>query len=143
MTGARALARGAGGLPLLHRRHPAPHGQDRRSDGDLQAGAGRPGGATGATGASNGARRALAATADSIGYLLRYTGKLSEAETEHRTALAIYQKLADENPAVTGFVSDEAWSHINLGSIAFFDRQAAGGRRRVPHGDDALPETRR
>ena len=98
---------------------------------------------TGATGASNGARRALADTADRIGFLLRYTGKLSEAETEHRTALAIYQKLARDNPAVTGFVSDEAWSHISLGSIAFFDRQAVGGRRRAPHGDDALPETRR
>ena len=96
---------------------------------------------TGATGASNGPPR-LADTADRIGFLLRYTGKLSEAVTEHRTALAIYQKLARDNPAVTGFVSDEAWSHISLGT-SLFDRQAVGGRRRAPHGDDALPETRR
>ena len=61
-----------------------------------------------APGASNDARRELAETVRSIGYLLWYTGKLAEAEPEFRTALAIYQKLADENPAVAR-VSAAAW----------------------------------
>ena len=43
------------------------------------------------------------------------TGKSSEAEAEFRKALAILQKLADDNPAVTQFRSDLAGSHNNLG----------------------------
>ena len=43
------------------------------------------------------------------------TGKPAEAEAEYRKALAIYQKLADDNPAVTEFRSRLADSHNNLG----------------------------
>ena len=41
--------------------------------------------------------------------------KPAEAEAEYRTALALVQKLADGNPAVTEFRSYLAWSHQNLG----------------------------
>ena len=42
----------------------------------------------------------LAETVRSIGYLLWITGNWEEAVPELRTAMAIYQKLADENPDV-------------------------------------------
>ena len=48
----------------------------------------------------------------------RATGKPSEAEAEYRKALAIRQKLADDNPAVTEFRSSLAASHNNLGMRA-------------------------
>ena len=49
--------------------------------------------------------------------LLYQEGKLSEAEAGARPALAIRQKLADDNPAVTSFRSDLAASHNNLGIL--------------------------
>ena len=45
------------------------------------------------------------------------TGKSSEAEAEFRKALAIRQKLADDNPAVTEFRNALADCHSNLGCI--------------------------
>ena len=45
------------------------------------------------------------------------TGKPAEAEAEYRKALAIRQKLADDNPADTYFRSRLAASHINLGVL--------------------------
>ena len=57
-------------------------------------------------------------TVHRIGILLSQTGKQSEAEAEFRKALAIGQKLADDNPAVTEFRSDLAGSHNNLGLAA-------------------------
>ena len=62
-------------------------------------------------------RRDLAATINNIGILLHNTGKLAEAGAEYRQALAIRQKLADDNPAVTEFRSLEASSHNNLGYL--------------------------
>ncbi len=50
-----------------------------------------------------------------LGNLLSKTGKSSEAEAEYRKALAIQQKLADDNPAVTYFRSNLALSHNILG----------------------------
>ena len=44
-------------------------------------------------------------------------GKAAEAEAEYRKALAIRQKLADDNPAVTEFRNALADCHSNLGSI--------------------------
>src|SRR5262249_38051012 len=43
-----------------------------------------------------------------LGNLRMATGKLSEAEVEYRTAMAIYQKLVDDTPAVTEFRSQLA-----------------------------------
>ena len=45
------------------------------------------------------------------------TGKPAEAEAEFRKGLAIQQKLADDNPAVTDFRSRLASSHNNLGVL--------------------------
>ena len=42
-------------------------------------------------------------------------GKPSEAEAELRKAIALLQKLADDNPAVTDFRYALASSHANLG----------------------------
>ena len=49
--------------------------------------------------------------------LLSKTGKPAEAEAEYRKALAIRQKLADDNPADTDFRSGLADSHFNLGIL--------------------------
>ena len=62
------------------------------------------------------------------------TGKPAEAEAEYRKALAIQQKLADDNPAVTEFRSGLADSHNNLGDLLSEHGQAGGGGGRVPHG---------
>jgi len=59
-------------------------------------------------------RSVLAQSHHSIGYLLSVTEKPEEALEAYRKALAIYQKLADANPAVTQFQSDLAWSHNNI-----------------------------
>jgi eukaryotic-like serine/threonine-protein kinase len=59
----------------------------------------------------------LAYQHQSIGALLFQTGKPSEAEAEDRKALAIQQKLADDNPAVTDFRSRLADSHHSLGIL--------------------------
>ena len=53
----------------------------------------------------------------SIGLLLSQTGKPAEALVAYEKALAIRQKLADANPAVTEFQSDLAWSHNNIGTL--------------------------
>ena len=58
----------------------------------------------------------MAATTTSAD-LLSKTGKPAEAEAEYRKALAIWQKLADDNPAVTDFRSSLACSHRNLGDL--------------------------
>jgi tetratricopeptide (TPR) repeat protein len=46
-----------------------------------------------------------------IGWVLAETGKSAQALASYRQALAIFQKLADANPAVTQFQSDLAASH--------------------------------
>ena len=71
---------------------------------------------------------------NNLGILLSSTGKPSEAEAEYRKALAIQQKLADDNPAVTEFRSRLALSHNNLGCAAVEYGQAIGGGGRVPQG---------
>ena len=50
----------------------------------------------------------LAGSHNNLGILLSETGKPSEAEAEYRKAIAIQQKLADDNPAVTQFRSSLA-----------------------------------
>ena len=64
-------------------------------------------------------------------------GQPSEAEAEFRKAIALRQKLADDNPAVTGFRYDLARSRNNL-AIAVLIGQAVGGGGRIPQGDRAL-----
>ena len=52
---------------------------------------------------------------DGIGDLRHKTGRPKEAESEYRAAAAIREKLAAENPAVSGFRNQLANSHNNLG----------------------------
>ena len=49
--------------------------------------------------------------------MLSATGKPSEAEAEYRKAIAIQQKLADDNPAVTQFRLFLANHHGRLGMV--------------------------
>ena len=61
--------------------------------------------------------------------LLSFTDKKSEAEAEYRKAIALWQKLADDYPAVTEFRSDLAKSHNNLGILCWI-RASRRKRRR-------------
>jgi tetratricopeptide (TPR) repeat protein len=61
--------------------------------------------------------RGLAGTVGGIGLVVSTTGKPSEAKVEYRTALAIQQKLAEENPAVALLRSELAQSHDNLAVV--------------------------
>ncbi len=49
--------------------------------------------------------------------MLWQTGRLKEAEAEYRTALAIREKLADDNPAVSEFRKQLQASHFNLANL--------------------------
>ncbi len=68
-------------------------------------------------GATVDARVALADTVTRIASVLSSTGRPAEAETESRTALAISQKLVDENPVDAGLRSALAQRHLNLGAL--------------------------
>ena len=63
-----------------------------------------------------------------LAILLFQTGKAAEAEAEFREALALQQKLADDNPAVIDCRNRVAQSHMNLGSL--LSQTAKRGRRR-------------
>jgi len=52
-----------------------------------------------------------------IGLLLSRIGKSGEERAAHQRALAIHEKLAEANPAVTRFQSDVAWSLHNIGAV--------------------------
>jgi serine/threonine protein kinase/tetratricopeptide (TPR) repeat protein len=62
-------------------------------------------------------RVVLAQSQNTIGVLLQQTGKEAEALQAYQKALAIKQKLADANPAVTEFQSDLAKSHFNIAIV--------------------------
>ncbi len=55
------------------------------------------------------------------------TGSHAAAEAEFRTALAIQQKLADDNPAVTEFRSGLATSHMRLARAFSFMGKSSDG----------------
>jgi tetratricopeptide (TPR) repeat protein len=74
----------------------------------------------------------LATTHRCLAGLLALAGKLSEAETEGRTALAITQKLT-EDLAQDFFLGHLAWSHLDLSHVLFVagkraESQAEGRR---------------
>ena len=94
-----------------------------------------------APGASNDARRDLAETVNELGLVLRETGRLSEAEAEHRTALAIQQKLADDHPTVTllaaiGGISRMSTSPSRWRRECQADESSAAGRSAVAGATD-------
>jgi serine/threonine-protein kinase len=62
-------------------------------------------------------RAALAQSHSSIAFAYRYTAKTAEALEEYQKALAIQQKLADANPAVTDFQRDLSSTHYSIGNL--------------------------
>jgi tetratricopeptide (TPR) repeat protein len=66
---------------------------------------------------TNAVRGILARSHSTLAVLLMEAGKPAEALQEFQNALAMQQKLADANPAVTGFQSDLALSHNNVGTV--------------------------
>jgi tetratricopeptide (TPR) repeat protein len=62
-------------------------------------------------------RTQLAYGHNGAGWVLARTGKPAEALVEYQRALAVRQKLADANPAVTEFQKDVANSHYNIGNV--------------------------
>jgi tetratricopeptide (TPR) repeat protein len=60
-------------------------------------------------------RALLAQSHQTFGIGLNKTGRPGKALTEHRKALAIFEKLADSNPNVTEHRSNVAASHLNIG----------------------------
>jgi serine/threonine protein kinase len=59
----------------------------------------------------------LAGNHNNLGNLLRWFGRLSEADSAHRRALAIYEKLADEFPQRVLYRQRLATSYETLGGI--------------------------
>jgi serine/threonine protein kinase/tetratricopeptide (TPR) repeat protein len=68
-------------------------------------------------GAPNDTRANLAAIVFGHGALLSMSGLWAEAETEYRRAIAIRQKLVDENPDVLQFRMGQADNHLALGNL--------------------------
>jgi serine/threonine protein kinase/Flp pilus assembly protein TadD len=64
-----------------------------------------------------GLRAGLAGSHHNLGLLLAGLGKRAEAEKEYRQALALYEKLAADFPAVPEYRHDLASSHNNLGAL--------------------------
>ena len=78
-----------------------------------------------------------------MGKLRSHTGKPLEAEAELHKAMAIQQKLADDNPAVIGFRLFLAFGHIEARQPAFGHGQAGGGGGPIPQGAGDSPEAGR
>ena len=57
------------------------------------------------------------AALNSLGLLLRALGKPYQAETEHRTAIDLQQKLAAEFPSDPQYRAELAMSYTNLGNL--------------------------
>jgi tetratricopeptide (TPR) repeat protein len=69
-----------------------------------------------AAGATTESRQDLAATAYGIACLLASMDKLAEAEAEYRNMLALYQKLADENPGPANY-RQVGLGHYSIGNM--------------------------
>jgi serine/threonine-protein kinase len=67
--------------------------------------------------ASNDVRHGLARTLVRIGVLLMNMDKLADSEAELRAAMAIQQKLADDNPGVIKYHSSLAYSHYLVATV--------------------------
>jgi serine/threonine protein kinase len=78
-----------------------------------------------APGASLEARHELAETVNQIGFVLWQTGKPAQAETEFRTALELYGKLAEENKAEPEFRRGVASCHYYLGNALWQQGKSA------------------
>ena len=88
-------------------------------------------------GASNETRHDLANTIFRIGDLVGPMGKLTEQEAAYREALALEQKLVDDNPAVADYRYRLSAIRNNLGILLAVTAQVVGGRVRVSQVDGA------
>ena len=103
------------------------HGQAGRGAGVVRPGAGDPSEAGRGQPRRHRASAADLATATTTSASCKsQTGQPAEALESYRGALAIRQKLAEDNPAVTEFRSNLAGSHNNIGILHLEDR--ANGR---------------
>ncbi len=71
----------------------------------------------------------LASECQSLGLLTREIGDMEDALTAYREALAIYQRLADADPASSRLQSELAKSHDNVGNILTLTGQPEEARR--------------
>ena len=62
-------------------------------------------------------RSSLADSHNNLGILLSKTGKPAEAEAEYRKALAIQQKLADDNPSDIGLPGDLSYDYLRVAPL--------------------------
>ena len=92
-------------------------------------------------GPQSNARRELAHAQCARHALLCECGKLAEAETEFRTALAIFGSWPTRIPGTLEFRSSLADSHCLPRRRAVEHGQAGGSRGRDPHGNGNRPET--
>ena len=81
---------------------------------------------------SNDMRFGLACMLGRIGVLHMNMDKLADSETELRAAMAIQQKLADDNPGVIKYHSSLAYSHYLVATVLMKTHRPGGGR--VPRG---------
>jgi tetratricopeptide (TPR) repeat protein len=98
-------------------------------------------------------RSIVASSHDNIARVLSETDKLEEALASCRQALAIRQKLADANPAVTQFQRELAGSHHNIGDVLYVtgkpeealasDRQALAIRQKLADANPAVTQFQR
>jgi serine/threonine protein kinase/tetratricopeptide (TPR) repeat protein len=75
---------------------------------------------------SDAVRSVLARSHNSIGLVHTYLRKPAEALSAYRKALAIRQKLADANPAVTEFHRDLATNHHSIGDVLLWQTGSLG-----------------
>ena len=139
------VPRGIAGSPARPGGHGQPHwptaGEYRPAPGGggrVPQGAGDPPGAGRRESRLNEFRSSLAASHNNLGLVLADTGRASEAEAEHRKALAIRQELAEENPAVSVFREHTGGQPLQPGNLLPADGAAVGGGGRVPHGPGDL-----
>ena len=71
------------------------------------------------------------------------TGKPAEAEAEYRKAMALYQKLADDDPAVTRLPRRPGVESLGLAKLLSNTGKPAEAEAEVPQGAGDLPEAGR
>ena len=96
-----------------------------------------------APGTSNEAQTDLADTINWIGYLLWHRGEFSKAEDEHRAALAILNKLTDDNPRVTQLRPRIALSQNFLGNAQLLNGKLPEAEAAYSRGHGDLSEAGR
>ena len=100
----------AEGIELYHTGHPTEALRDWEEQRDIAT-------ALEAEAPTDAVRAVLAQSHNVIAVLLIETGRPAEGLEAHQKALAVRQKLADANPAVTDFQRDLAFTYFNIGNL--------------------------